>query len=141
MVSGNPNIAQYATNNFENNPERASAAGKKGGSVCSYKKKMAAYMRHMSGTGSIKEEDIPRTMLRAIAQLKDPDVADLDILEYLNRIREKVDEINDPMEQLKVIKAMTDVYKVVFGEKKKNLNLNVNADGEMAKQIIAELLG
>jgi len=114
-------------------------AGRKGGSTKSLAKTKAMRLKGWKEkfkNGNLKEKDYNW----ALAQANDDKVMALNMLEFLDRSKEKFTTNNDV---IKFSYAMANIFKAIHGERVKmqSINVNVNAGDVLAEDILEKAFG
>jgi len=114
--------------------ERAKTLGRKGGSVSSPAKKLAAKLRELKKKGLTDEN-----YKRVYELMTDSNMSDLDILLFLESMRAKANTIS---EKEKVARLLLEWRKLRFGTKLDitSQNLNIDVGMELSTDEIQELI-
>lgn len=117
------------------------AIASKGGKVRSTKKKLARRLDWFRRIGIYSDEQIKsKSLLKAALMLEDPSLAETDLLDFANQIRDEA--VSLPVEdKTKVLNSLNNTFKSVFGERIKSTNLNINASEEVADKLIGKMFG
>ena len=134
MGNPNPNIKDYGFGSRTKAVMKRIA--KKGGLSRSPKKSLA---KRIEAAKMYSKDDMKsKALLRAVAMLEDPQLAEADLLIYSQQIKDESLNL-DVGERTKVLTAITGVHKTVFGEKIKNLNMNINVDDDKFEKLWEEM--
>ena len=127
MVSYNPNVNKTNFTTKKGSKEMVELA-KKGGSVKSDKKTLAAQLRGLSMVTSAETRS--KAINRIIQLLENPKLSESNLLLYCDEVRKSELKSGD---KIKLLDSMTKIHSAIHGSKE--LRLNVNVEKDTAQQL------
>lgn len=120
-------VNRLAPTSFKKGDERAKAAGHKGGSVKSARKKLAAKLR--SWRDNLSDKTITDKQFEwLLIQVQDPEAMSLNLLSKIQEVSQQPEVLEDPDLHIKCVQLYNSAFKTLHGERIKVMSVNLNMD-------------